>query len=177
MNALYVVTALASIFCIISCTQKPEGVEPVRGFNAEHYLGIWYEIARLDHSFERGATHVHAHYSQHRDDGIHVVNKGFYPHKRRWQEAIGRAYPVGDPTIGHLKVSFFGPFYGSYIIFELDPNYQYAFVSGYNKKYLWLLARAPFVSDALKKRFLDKAQALGFQVDTLIWCNQSRPHS
>ncbi|MGB1807790.1 MAG: lipocalin, partial [Porticoccaceae bacterium] len=36
------------------CLGSPEGVEPVDNFRLESYLGRWYEIARLDHSFERG---------------------------------------------------------------------------------------------------------------------------
>jgi hypothetical protein len=40
------------------------------------------------------------------------------------------------PDRGYLKVSFFGPFYGSYLIFELDrEDYQYAVISGPNKSY------------------------------------------
>ena len=178
MNNLFrTVLFLLVTLGIGGCTKKPEGVEPVRDFDIKRYLGTWYEIARLDHSFERGATHVHADYTPRPDGGVRVVNKGFYPQKNRWKEAVGRAYPIGDPTVGHLKVSFFGPFYGSYIVFELDPDYQYAFVAGYSKKYLWLLARTPFVSDELKQRFVEKAKALGFPVDTLIWCDQRAPRS
>jgi len=56
------------------------------------------------------------------------------------------------------------------VVFELDEtNYQYAFVSGPNTKYLWLLARTPTVDEALKNKFTSKAAELGFAVDTLIW--------
>ena len=82
----------------------------------------------------------------------------------------GKAYFVSDENTGHLKVSFFGPFYGSYVVFELDrQDYQYAFVAGYNKSYLWLLARSPQVSDELVARFVKKAGELGFDTDRLIF--------
>ncbi|GKT08754.1 hypothetical protein DSTSK_20590 [Desulforhabdus sp. TSK] len=78
-----------------------------------------------------------------------------------------------DPTQGYLKVSFFGPFYGSYIVFELDKaNYQYAFVSEPNESYLWFLSRTPTVSEELLALFVEKAQALGFKTDDLIYVNQ-----
>ena len=75
--------------------------------------------------------------------------------KGRWKQITGHAKSVSDVSIGHLKVSFFGPFYASYVIFGLDHrNYQYAFVSGYNTNYLWLLSREPKVSDFVRDEFV-----------------------
>jgi len=76
---------------------------------------------------------------------------------------------VGADDTAHLKVSFFGPFYGSYVVFELGSNYDYAFVAGPTTDYLWLLAREPQVDDGLKQRFVARASALGFDIDDLIW--------
>ena len=100
-----------------------------------------------------------------------MVNKGFSSDSNRWQEAEGKAYFVEDEHTGHLKVSFFGPFYGSYIIFELDSNYQHVFVTSYNKSYLWLLSRKPTVDEKLKEQFIKKAKILGFNVSQLIFVN------
>ena len=78
-----------------------------------------------------------------------------------------------DADEGYLKVSFFGPFYGSYVVFDLDKqDYQYAFVSGPDESYLWLLARTPSVSDALKARFAGEAARRGFDADALIFVPQ-----
>jgi apolipoprotein D and lipocalin family protein len=103
-----------------SCTGTPEGVEVVTDFELDRYLGTWYEIARLDHSFERGLSNVTANYSMRDDGGVKVVNRGFNTEKSEWDEATGKAYFVGESDIGQLKVSFFGPFYGGYNIVELD---------------------------------------------------------
>jgi lipocalin len=40
------------------CLGYPQGVTPVDDFDVKRYLGTWYEIARLDHSFERGMDKV-----------------------------------------------------------------------------------------------------------------------
>ena len=137
------------------------------------YLGKWYEIARLDHSFERGLSQVSAEYTLRDDGGINVVNRGFSVEKNEWKEAKGRGYYVGDPKTGHFKVSFFRPFYGAYIIFELDKNgYQYAFISGGNKSYLWLLSRTPKISDVLIQRFILQAKNRGFDTDKLVYVEQ-----
>jgi len=155
---------------LAGCTGLPDQVYPVEDFDIDRYLGKWYEIARLDHRFERGLSNVSAEYSL-RDDGlIAVTNSGLDTNTNEWKRIEGKAKPVDDPTKGHLKVSFFGPFYGSYVIFELDEStYSHAFVAGYNKSYLWLLSRTPDVSTELRERFVKRASELGFDVAELIF--------
>lgn len=156
-----------------ACTGLPNNVSPVQGFELNRYLGKWYEIARLDHSFERGLEKVSAEYSMRDDGGVKVINRGYSSEDNDWQEAEGKAYFVRSNTEGYLKVSFFGPFYGSYIIFDLDKeDYQYSFVSGNTTSYLWLLARTPKAEKEVLERFINKAKELGFDTDKLIFPNQ-----
>lgn len=152
-----------------ACTGMPDGVEPVTGFDKSRYLGLWHEIARLDHSFERDLVDVTADYALREDGAVRVVNSGTDSGTGERRSAEGHAKFVGDDTTAHLKVSFFGPFYGSYIVFELDPDYQYAFVAGYNLDYLWLLTREPEISDEVRSKFISRAQSLGFATDQLVW--------
>jgi len=152
------------------CVGVPENIEPVKDFRLDRYLGTWYELARLDHSFERGLTKVTAEYSMQSDGGVKVVNRGYSEKKGAWEEAVGKAYFVKDQHIGHLKVSFFGPFYGSYIIIELDHDmYQYAMVSGPDKSYLWILGRSPGLDKKVIDSLVLKAAKLGFETDKLIF--------
>ena len=161
------------VFILSGCVGIPEGIKPVENFQLERYLGTWHEIARLDHSFERGLSKVTADYSLREDGGINVVNRGFSADNNAWQEAQGKAYFVNEADKGHLKVSFFGPFYGSYIVFELDTvGYQYAFVSGPNKDYLWLLARTPTVKPEVIDKFISMSKSIGFDTSGLIFVNQ-----
>lgn len=157
------------IVLLVSCTGLPDNVEPVSQFDTEQYLGTWYEIARLDHSFERNLERVTATYGLNEDGSISVLNKGFNTEKGEWRQAEGVAKPMGSSDIAHLKVSFFGPFYGTYAVFELADDYSHAFVSGYNTDYLWLLAREPDVSTEVRQRFINESQALGFDTSKLIW--------
>jgi len=152
------------------CVGVPDGVTPVENFELARYLGTWYEIARLDHSFERGLSRVTAEYSLREDGGVRVVNRGYSEKEREWKEAEGKAYFVDRADQGHFKVSFFGPFYGSYIVFELDrDSYQYALVSGPDKSYFWILARRPEMDKELKERLVAKAAARGFDMSGLIF--------
>ena len=156
-------------YFLSGCLAVPDGIEPVDNFELNRYLGKWYEIARLDHSFERGLEAVTAEYSLRDDGGIRVINSGRDSESQVARQAEGRAYFVKEPNFGHLKVSFFGPFFGSYVIFELDENYQYAFIAGNSRDYLWLLARTPEVSDQLINQFIERASKLGFDNDQLIY--------
>jgi apolipoprotein D and lipocalin family protein len=171
------ITALFSTLFLSRCTTEiPEGVKPVQGFELKRYLGKWYEIARLDHPFERGLTHASALYKAGREGQVIVLNRGYDPKRKEWKEAEGKAYLVGDPKLGHLKVSFFGPFYGSYIVFELDhKGYQYAFVTGYSKDYLWFLSRTPTVPESLRQHFLATVAKYGFDVKKITFVNQESP--
>ena len=177
MNALrqpQTLLYLSIALLIGGCTGLPKGVQPVDHFQLNQYLGKWYEIARLDHSFERGLSHVSAEYSLRKDGGVKVINRGFSTEDGTWKEAEGRAYFVRNKNEGYLKVSFFGPFYGTYVVFDLDQKaYQHSFVAGYNKSYLWLLSRTPTVSDKLIQAFIEKSKALGFNTDELIFPEQN----
>lgn len=164
------------LLMLTACTGLPEGVQPVKPFEVERYLGKWYEIARLDHSFERGLSSVTADYTMRPEGGIRVINRGYSSAEQKWEQAEGKAFFVKDSDTGYLKVSFFGPFYGSYVIFELDQDYQYAFVSGPNRDYLWLLSRQPVISESLRQHFIDRARQNGFDVDKLIFVDQQQQH-
>ena len=155
---------------LTGCVGAPDHVQPVNDFELNRYLGTWYEIARLDHTFERGLQQVTANYSLRSDGGVKVINRGFNPKKNKWKEAEGKAYFVGDTDIGQLKVSFFGPFYGGYNIIELDKEgYQYSLACGPNLSYLWLLARDPNLDQKTVERLVAKARSLGFATDKLIF--------
>jgi apolipoprotein D and lipocalin family protein len=160
---------IAVCYFLSGCLAVPDGIEPIDNFELNRYLGDWYEIARLDHSFERGLEAVKAEYSLRHDGGIRVINSGRDSKSQVAQQAEGRAYFLEKPNLGHLKVSFFGPFFGSYVIFELDENYQYAFIAGNNRDYLWLLARTPEVSEELIDQFISRASLLGFDTSQLIF--------
>src|SRR5512139_3149499 len=156
------------VLFLSGCVGIPTNVKPVDNFKLEKYLGKWYEIARLDHSFERGLNRVTAEYSLRDDGGVRVINRGYSEAQNKWKQAEGRAYFVRGRDEGYFKVSFFGPFYGSYVVFELDKeNYHYAFVTSANRSYLWFLARTPTVPKELVDRFVGRAGELGFATDKL----------
>lgn len=170
------VTGMALLTAVLQsgCAGAPDGVEVVSDFELNRYLGTWYEIARLDHRFERGLSRVTANYSMRDDGGVSVVNRGYQISSEEWEEATGKAYFVGAPDIGQLKVSFFGPFYGGYNIMELDKDdYQYALVAGPDRSYLWILARSPKLDKETLDALVNIAKNANFPIEELIYVDQS----
>lgn len=166
---------ISIIVLLTGCVGIPEDIEAVNNFNLSKYLGQWYEIARLDHSFERGLSNVSATYSMRDDGGVKVINKGYKDEKKEWKTAEGKAYFVDSPETGRLKVSFFGPFYGGYNIFELDTlNYSYVMICGNDKSYLWILARTKTLEKEILDKLISKAKEKGFETDKLIFVKQNR---
>ncbi len=158
---------------LTGCGGYPQNITPVQQFDVNRYLGKWYEIARLDHSFERGLEKVSAEYTLLGNGRVKVVNRGFSTKNNEWKEAEGKAHLAGNTDEGYLKVSFFGPFYSSYVVFGLDEEeYQYAYVSGPNHSYLWLLSRSPSVEQEVLARFVETAEEKGYNTEELIYVKQ-----
>ena len=137
------------------------------------YLGTWYEIARFDHSFERGMDNVTAEYLL-RDDGmVDVINSGWKNGK--YKVANGKARqpdPAADPA--HLEVSFFLFFFSDYNVMMLDDDYQIALVGSKSPKYLWILSRVPMPSDEVIASVVEEAEGRGYDTSQLIWVNQEK---
>ena len=174
--ALLALLLAGSALLLAGCanTRPPPGVTAVTPFDVQRYQGHWYELARLDHAFERGMTDVSATYTAQADGSVRVVNRGYAPASGQWREAVGKAQFTGAPTTASLKVSFFGPFYGGYHVAALDPDYRWALVLGPDTNYCWILARDKQLPDTQRDAIVARAQALGVDTSSLIWVPHER---
>ena len=167
--------ALGILSILAGCTSIPEGLQPVSGFEVDRYLGKWYEIARLDHSFERNLSNVTAEYSLRDGGGIDVLNKGYDKRKGKWQEIKGVARFIGEKNVGSLKVSFFGPFWGGYHVIALDrENYGYSMVTGPSRSYLWILSRNEMLDQKIVAELVARAKEWDFDTEKLIYVEHDK---
>ena len=163
---------VAAAMPFISCT-KDFDTSTVEDFDLSRYLGEWYEIARYDHSFERGMDNTMALYILQDDGKVIVLNSGWKDGEFKLAEGKAKYEdPKGDP--GHLKVSFFLFFYSDYNVMMVDENYQISLVGSKSDNYLWILSRTPVPDPDLLQMVLDEAEARGYDTSKLIWVDQSR---
>ena len=169
-----VMSAMALVGLVGCQTAPPAGLTPVSDFRPEAYLGTWYEMARIDHSFERGLTHCQAIYSQRSDGALRVLNRGFDPLRQEWREAEGVARFRSDAHTGSLKVSFFGPFYAGYHVLAWEPRApSYAVVCSNTRDYLWILARERALPPATLRQIIQQVQTWGFATNRLLFVTQA----
>lgn len=166
--------AAAAMLAGCANTSPPPGVAAVTPFDLQRYQGRWYELARLDHAFERDMTDVSATYQPQDNGSVRVVNRGFDPAKGQWRETVGKARFTGAPTTASLKVSFFGPFYGGYHVAALGTDYQWALVVGPNRNYCWILARDKGLDAAQREEIVARAKTLDIDTAALIWVSHER---
>lgn len=173
--ALLALLLAGSALLLAGCanTRPPAGVTVVTPFDVQRYQGRWYELARLDHAFERGMTDVSATYTAQADGSVRVVNRGYAPASGQWREAVGKALFTGAPTTASLKVSFFEPFYGGYHVAALDPDYRWVLVVGPDTGYAWVLARDKHIAPAQQGAIVAQARA-GVDTAALIWVTHER---
>lgn len=148
----------------------------ITNFDLPRYLGCWREIARFDHSFERGLQGVKACYSLRTDGVVRVENSGHVGSANgKLRRAIGRA-KLGSPrdpsNPGFLKVSFFLWFYAPYYILVLDDDYQYALVASRGHKYLWILSRTAHLDRDVVEMLMGIARERGFDTSKLMFVDQ-----
>ena len=163
---------IGALFLSSCSVAIPKGATAVQDFKADKYLGKWYEIARFDFRFEKDMDHTTAEYSKNSNGNINVKNRGYNYVKKEWKESVGEAKFVNSPTEARLKVSFFKPIWAGYNVIDLDDDYKYALVAGNNLDYLWILSREKTIPETLKQRFIEKAKALGYKTENLIWVKQ-----
>ena len=138
---------------------------PVESFALNRFLGTWYEIARFDHTFERGMELTTARYFLDEDGNLKIINSGVL--KNKFKTSTGKAKFTDTP--GLLRVSFFGPFYSDYRVLDITPDYQYALIGGKTGKHLWILSRLVKPDEKQIDRLLVEASARGYDVGNLIW--------
>lgn len=142
------------------------------------YAGTWYEQARLPNRFQKDCTgQVSASYALLPGGRVSVTNRcAKADGSTEVAQGIARAVPVqGQPGAGRLEVSFAPRWlswvpivWGDYWILQLDADYQLALVGTPDRKYLWVLSRAPQVDAARVQALLDYARETGFDTATVV---------
>lgn len=136
----------------------------------QRFMGRWYEIARYEHRFEKGMTHVSATYTLSGNGKIEVLNEGLKVGKHK--QIKGRAKQPNPQDPGKLKVSFFLWFYSDYYVLYIDPEYRYLLVGSSSDKYLWIMSREKSLAKETLDQLIDKLRVRGYDTDKLLFVAQ-----
>ena len=160
---------------------KPASIPTtVDSVDLNEYAGTWYEIGRLPMYFQRKcAGDVTANYTQKTDgSGIIVTNK-CVSEDGSGITAEGLAKPV-DENGSKLKVTFLPKWIrwipvgrADYWVLARDADYKTALVGTPDKKYLWLLARSPNISQETYTKYRQVAQQQGYDLKEFTLTSQS----
>ncbi len=148
LNRTIIFAVLCPVFLGGCASSKMPELKTVPKVDLSRYLGLWYEIARIDQTFQKGCVASTAEYSLKDDGRIKVLNKcrkGTVDGEEKSAEGV--AWVVDRETNAKLKVSFFWPFSGKYWIIDLEPEYKWAVVGDPGREYLWILSRSPEMDD------------------------------
>lgn len=134
----------------------------------KRYSGLWYEIASYPQKFQKGCCGTTARYTL-SEKGYVIVENNCYRDSLngRLSNIKGKAFTDKNGKNAKLKVQFFKPFKGKYWILELDTAYNYAAVGHPNRKYLWILSRAPQMETVLYEKILSRLREKGFDTTKL----------
>ncbi len=155
-------------------------VQTVAQVDLQRYLGTWHEIAHFPMFFQRKcARDTQATYSL-KPNGHITVDNQCINRSGGLERAVGDAWAV-DRSNSRLKVTFLPKglrwlplAQGDYWVLKLDADYQVALVGTPDRKYLWILARQPQISDSVYRAYVDEAKRQGFDVSKLVRTLQSK---
>ena len=173
MKHLVIAALVAGILPFAACSKSDLDTSTVKQFDLSRYLGQWYEIARYDHSFEKGMESTMANYILQEDGTVVVLNTGWKNGKYKIAEGKAK-YPDPSADPGALRVSFFLFFYSDYNVMMVDENYQISLVGSKSDNFLWILSRTPIPDQDLLNAVLAEAESRGYDLSKLIWVDQSR---
>lgn len=151
----------------ISCSPK-KNLSHMTDFDVNKYLGKWYEIGRINFTYERNMNNISSEFFFDENKKLQVINRGYNYVQHQWKKVQGKIRDANSHE-GVLEVSFFFPFYFDYIILALDEGYKYAMVGTEDLHNLWILSRTTEIPNTIKEQYLTMAKSLGYDTDGMIW--------
>jgi apolipoprotein D and lipocalin family protein len=180
-KVLFAIIVAASAYTLAAAkTKDQKTLEVVPAVDLTRYVGKWYEIARLPNSFQKKcAGEVAATYSLIEKGEIRVINEcrksdgqvDTAEGKARLADKDGPTSKLED-RFAPAWLSWIPAVWGDYWVIDLAPDYSYSLVGTPDRKYLWILSRAPRLDESTYKMLIDKAAAQGFDVSRVVKTRQ-----
>lgn len=159
--------AMATL-ALAGCATPQAPLRTVPQVDLHRYLGNWYVIANIPYFLEKGKVASYDTYAMRPDgrmDNIFTFRKGALDApEKSWH---GVAWVVNHESNAEWKVRFLWPFTATYLVLELDPDYQWAVVGTPGRDLLWVLARQRHLDTATYQDILKLVALQGYDTNRL----------
>jgi apolipoprotein D and lipocalin family protein len=155
----------AAVFSLMmGCTSMKEPLKPVAQVDLPRYMGDWYVIANIPYFAEKNCYDSIESYAL-RPDG--KIDNWFTCRKNSFEAPLERkataVASVKDTSSNAVwTVKFFKIIPVSYVILDLDPNYQWVLVGHPSRSYGWIMARSKTMDESLYRRIVQSATTQGY---------------
>ena len=164
LNLLFALAAAS----LAGCATMPPLTRTVAHVDLNRYLGKWHVIANIPYVLEKDKVATYDTYSLRPDgrmDNIFTFRKGSLDApEKSWH---GVAWVVNRESNAEWRVRFLWPFYSTYLVLELDPQYRWSVVATPGHKLLWVLARDPQLDETTYAKILQRIGAQGYDTNRL----------
>jgi apolipoprotein D and lipocalin family protein len=149
---------------------RPGMTDPsvIKEVDINRYAGLWNEVAHSKNFFQRGCARSTAEYGV--IDALSITVHNVCHRKDGSTRDISGVAKVVDPVEpAKLKVRFNFFARGDYWITHLDPQYDWAVVSGPKKANLFILSRRFPIDAKILEEILATLKAEGYDLSTLVY--------
>ena len=164
MRRLFALCALAPV-CLALAAAAPEPARPV---DLQHYVGRWYEVARLPNRAEEDCAGAQVSYSPTPDGGFNVVDTCLRANGQR-PKIYHPSMKILDPgSNAKFRLTFFLIRSEDYWVLDAAPNNSWVILGDPTGRYLWLFSRTPDLQ-AHRSALVERARSLGYDTGKLIY--------
>jgi apolipoprotein D and lipocalin family protein len=152
-------------------TMKSPALPPLKTvshLDLNRYMGDWFVYSHIPYALEKGKVGTLDRYALRPDgkiDNIFLFRKGSLDAPlQAWN---GVAWVHDHSTNAEWRVQFLWPLRVTYLIIDLDPDYQWSVIGYPNRKLAWVLSRKPTLDDATYQGILTRLKEQGYDPSLL----------
>ena len=166
MTRLGKLVALLCLAALAACSTPGPPLPLAQHVDLARYSGRWYVIANIPYFAERGqvGSSFDVSFPNGRVRDIYTARADFSAAPSHF---VMGGYVVAGSDGAKWRESPFWPLYFSYLILDVDPDYQTALVGYPGRQYGWVFSRSPDMDAATYARMMNKFAALGY--DTTLF--------
>lgn len=159
---------LAAVLASLAGCSTPTPMPPVAHVDLDRFMGDWYVIASIPTRMERNACDAIESYRLREDGKIQTTFRyrdASADGKLKTMHPVGTVQPGTNNAVWGMQ--FIWPIQAEYVIAYLDDDYREVIVGRSKRDYVWIMARAPDMSDADYERLVARVAALGYATGDL----------